>query len=356
MIHDILRRSALAAALAGLTLISACSDSTVDPGESNKFSTVLSDISKKVILPTYADLDEHAGELQEAVEALVASPTESTLAAAREAWRHARSPWEQSEGFLFGPVDTEGIDPSIDSWPVNYVDLDAVLNGSAALTKEYIDGLEGTLKGFHTIEYLLFGQGGTRKAADLTPRQLEYLTGVTASFKGATAELYDSWNPAGENFVAQLADAGKSGSSYISQQEALQELVDGMIGICDEVAKGKINDPYSQGDRTLEESQFSNNSNTDFQDNIRSVKNVYLGAFHGNSGAGLTTIVAERNAALDTRVKSEIDAAIAAIGQMTPNFGEAITNNKPKVDAALEAINTLMETLDGELRPLIQGL
>ena len=52
----------------------------------------------------------------------------------------ARIPWEQSEGF-FGPVDSKGIDPSIDS-TVNVEDLNAVLNSKDSLTKEYVDLLK----------------------------------------------------------------------------------------------------------------------------------------------------------------------------------------------------------------------
>ena len=54
------------------------------------------------------------------------------------AWVAARVPWEQSEGFLFGPVDTFGYDPAMDSWPVNRTDLDAVLASGQAFTPEYI--------------------------------------------------------------------------------------------------------------------------------------------------------------------------------------------------------------------------
>jgi uncharacterized iron-regulated protein len=90
-------------------------------------------------------------------------PTEANLANVRQAWREARVPWEKSEGFLFGPVDQQGIDPSIDSWPVNETDLDAVLESGQTLTKSYIDGLDGTLKGFHTIEYLLFGTSSNKQ-------------------------------------------------------------------------------------------------------------------------------------------------------------------------------------------------
>lgn len=331
--------------------IVACGDSTTEPVDTDeqKTSAVLNDITYKVILPTYTELDQKAQVLADAVAALQSGITDAKLETARQAWREARRPWEQSEGFLFGPVDTKGIDPSIDSWPVNKVDLDAVLASNATLTKEYIDGLEGTLKGFHTIEYLIFGTGETKPASAMTPREIEYLVAVTQSFKGATAQLRQSWETTGDNFAAQLANAGGSSTIYTSQRSALEDIVGGMAGICDEVANGKINDPFTQQDRTLEESQFSNNSNADFQDNIRSVKNLYLGTYGTNSGKGVSELVAAKNSTLDARVRTEIDAAITAIGAMQPSFGEAIFNNKAAVEAAQTAVRKLQATFDNEV-------
>ena len=37
-------------------------------------------------------------------------------------WITAREPWETSEAFLFGPVADKGLDPNMDSWPL---DVDA---------------------------------------------------------------------------------------------------------------------------------------------------------------------------------------------------------------------------------------
>lgn len=353
---------ALALPLAAGTLLVACKDepttqpvSTVSTG---LIDTVLRTASTEVILATYADLNANAGQLSTAVAALQAAPSATTLEAARTAWRNTRRPWEQSEGFLFGPVDEQGIDPSIDDWPVNYIDLDNVMSSSATLNKEYVDGLETTLKGFHTIEYLLFGNNSAKTINDFTPRQFEYLTAVTQSFRAKTLQLYNAWAPSGMNFADTIAQAGASfNTRYTSRSQALQELVNGAAGICNEVANGKIADPFTLQDRTKEESQFSNNSNADFADNIRSVRNIYLGVYNGaGSGRGLQAIVAARNPELDARLRSEIDAAIAAIENMTPSFGVAIFSNKSAVEAAQAAILKAKLTLESEVLPLVQAL
>jgi uncharacterized iron-regulated protein len=334
-----------------------CGDSTVDPDDRlSEMAPIIEEVAENVILSTYVDLHEKSMDLIAAVDALAQNPTEENLSAARQAWRAARRPWEQSEAFIFGPVDSEGIDPSIDLWPVNHVDLDGVLASSVSLTTSYIDGLEGTLKGFHTIEYLLFGVDGTKTAASITPRELEYLTAVTQSFEGATRRLKEAWEPSGGNFVANFSNAGESGSIYLTRKDALQELVAGMIGIADEVTNAKINDPFTQQNRTLEESQFSDNSVADFQDNIRSIRNIYLGEYDGVDGKGISDVVVALDSALDARTRQEIDAAISAIGAMTPSFGEAIVSNRSSVEAAQGAIQTLKATLESDVLPLILDL
>jgi uncharacterized iron-regulated protein len=355
------RRSAvrLRSALIGIVgfVASACGDSDGGPGPAPSFDAgpLLENVALDVVTATYQDLDAEAADLVAAVGALASSRSEADLAAARTAWRATRVPWERSEGFLFGPVSVEGLDPALDSWPVNVVDLQGVLASPSALTKDFIDGLEGTLKGFHTIEYLLFGEDGLKAASDLTDRELEYLQATTESLKGATATLSAAWSPSGENFAANLIDAGESGSVYVSRRAAVQELLNGMITIADEVGNGKINDPFSQQDVTLEESRFSNNSKNDFQDNIRSLRSVYTGDYT-SAGPGLDELVSSEDPALDARLKSEIDAAIAAIAAIPGDFGSAIFAAPAAVETAQRAVRQVQQTLEQDVTPLVEGV
>jgi uncharacterized iron-regulated protein len=73
------------------------------------------------------------------------------------AWKDVRSTWEQSEAFLFGPVATNNIDPSTDTWPVDYNALDSLSNTGNAFTQSYLNTLGDELKGYHPSEYLLWG-------------------------------------------------------------------------------------------------------------------------------------------------------------------------------------------------------
>ncbi len=323
-------------------------------GEAFEAGTMLNDFSNTVVLATYTALDNKAGELLAAVKALEASTTQANLEKAQQAWKETRKPWEQSEAFLFGPVDTQGLDPALDSWPVDHVNLQSVLDSNDALTVDFVSGLEDTQKGFHTIEFLLFREGNQRKASDITTRELAYLVSTTENLKASTSQLRLAWAPEGDNFSSAVAQAGAGSAVYPSQSAAVQEMVNGMITIADEVANGKISDPYNESDTTLVESQFSFNSISDFQDNLRGIQNVYMGKFM-NDGQGLNEFVNSKDSELDSRFQAEVQAAIDTIGAIPDPFRDSITANRGAVQAAIDAVSKVQRTLEQDILPLVQA-
>ncbi len=348
----------LCCALLTLSLIVGCdnNDDTDEPatGEAFDASPMLSDFANTVVLATYTDLDSKAGALLAAVKTLETAPTQANLEKAQQAWKATRTPWEKSEAFLFGPVDTQGLDPALDTWPVNQVDLQAILDGKDDLTVDYVGRLDDEKKGFHTIEFLLFREGNQRKASDITERELEYLVSATENLKASTEQLKLAWAPTGENFSNTVATAGKEGNSvYTSQSAGVQEIINGMDVIADEVGTGKIADPYKEKDTTLVESQFSFNSIADFQDNIRGIQNVYMGKFV-QDGVGLNEFVSSKDAELDTRFQTEVQAAIDAIGAIPNPFRDAITTGRPSVQAAIDAVLKVQQTIRQDILPLVE--
>ena len=125
----------------------------------------------KVALPTYKDLAAKNKALLTAVQALQKSPSNATFEAACEAWLASRQPWETSEAFLFGPVSELGLDPNMDSWPLDQDGIVQVMKeqkwSSFQWTGDYDEENEAieaaqSLRGFHTLEYLLFKDGKAR--------------------------------------------------------------------------------------------------------------------------------------------------------------------------------------------------
>jgi putative iron-regulated protein len=173
--------------------------------------------------------------------------------------------------------------------------------------------------------------------------------------------LATSWTESADGaqaYRAVFTTAGEDGNTaYPSLSSAAQEILVGMSGICDEVANGKIADPFDARDPNLVESQFSFNSLEDFSDNMRGVLNAYTGTFPaaGTSGRGLTVLVAERDAALDARFRGEIQTAIDALGAIPSPFRDAIQDeaNDDAIVAAQEAIRAIQDTIDGDLTQLV---
>ncbi|EXF43268.1 iron-regulated protein A [Pseudomonas sp. BAY1663] len=155
----------------------------------------------KAVVSHYADLalavfsDAHATavELQQAVDALLATPSEQTLQAAKQAWLAARVPYMQSEVFRFGNAVVDDWEGQLNAWPldeglIDYVEGDyqhalgnpgatanIIANTELQIGEDKIDvsqisgellaslnelaGSEANVAtGYHAIEFLLWGQ------------------------------------------------------------------------------------------------------------------------------------------------------------------------------------------------------
>ncbi|WP_454801216.1 imelysin family protein [Mucilaginibacter phyllosphaerae] len=310
---------------------------------------VLTNIANNVCTVSYEDMYAKALELQTAVTALNKTSTDANLATAREKWKAMRTTWEQSEAWLFGPVDSESIDPRIDTWPVEFNSLDAILNGTDNLNEAYVDGLEESLKGFHPIEYLLWGQNGNKTGAQLKDREKEFLAGLTQNLVKLSKEARDQWTG---GYKDQLAKAGNGSTAFTTQQAAFVQIADAMAGIAGEVGDAKMKEPFDAQNPNLEESPFAKNSITDFTNNIQGVLAIYQGRFT-TDGKGLEDIVRANNLSLDAEIKSKHAAAIAALQAIDKPFGEAIISEQSKVQNAMTKVGELATVIDEKLKPFL---
>jgi putative iron-regulated protein len=336
-----------------LTLLSlSCSKKsntdTTDTVETRK--AILLNISTSVCTASYEDMYAKTQELQAAVTALNTTTTDANLATARTKWKAIRTTWEQSEAWLFGPVEANNIDPRIDTWPVDFNALETILSGSATLNDAYIDGLDESLKGFHPIEYILWGQNGAKAAAAFTPREKEFLAALTQNLVKLSKEVRDTWTTGG--YEAQLSTAGSGSAEFTTQQAAFVQISDAMAGICEEVANSKLKEPFDAQDPKLEESPFAKNSIIDFTNNIQGVLAIYQGRFTSD-GQGVEDLVRAHNLSLDAEIKSKHAAAIASLNAITIPFGEAILTQQSKVQNAMDKVNELNVVIDEKLKPFI---
>lgn len=337
-----------------VTLI-ACHKASNTPTTDSDFVTiekqVLTDFTNNAALSGYLKLSIAATGLNTAIQALESTPTETNLTAAKNAWKAMREVWEQCEGFLFGPVEDNDYDPNMDTWPTDYTQMDSLLASSNPLEVSDIQGFTLSLRGYHPIEYIIFGDHGSRKAVDITARQKKYMASLSTDLSNTCNDLYLSWSSAPINFAQQVITAGDGSLKYAARQDAFMAMAGGMIDICGEVGEGKMKEPYDAQDPQLVESPYSGNSLIDFKNNIIGAQNVYLGL---NGSKGIKDLVAAKNKALDNKIQGLFTAAINSFANITVDFEAAIISQRVQSRQTMAAIVSLKEALENELVPFIQ--
>jgi len=353
--NKFLKSAALIAASILLTVnFSSCNkdpqDNTEEPNKATK-EAVVKQYLNHTVYPTYASLANEAQNLVERLEALKANPTQANVDAAAATFLEARHWWEMSEAFLFGAASDFGIDPHIDSWPL---DEDAFNNllGSPNMIAALANDEDGTvageqlgnaLLGFHGIEYILFREGRPRNVDEINDDMLTYVVAVSRDLRNRCFQLEVSWNADApqdhqdlmeelelnttvngrdSTYGENMLQSGQAGSTYATLTNALEAIADGCIDIADEVGTSKIGKPHTGEDVTYVESPYSQKSIKDFYDNMTSVKNAYMGGMEGqrDESMSLHTYIKEYNAELDAKAVEAIDNALTKINAMKAPF------------------------------------
>lgn len=361
-------------------LVSSCSDNDEPNPEdiSQKEQTLQAATAAYVnhtVLPTYSAMADAAIRMRDLCHTIqekhgTGSLTTNDIKAAGDAWKEARKNWELSEAFLFGPAANHNIDPHIDSWPLDKAAMDNLLvqirNGNQWSLEN--NGGYGLI-GFHAVEYMLFELSEDENTSlvhstNYTPEELEYLVAVAddlcqqcvcleacwAGTENVSKEKQQILEEAeldyGENYGWEMMNAGQAGSRFKTYQEAAEEIIQGCIDIADEVGNTKIGRPHigsSQEDKNYIESPYSLNSIEDFADNIRSIKNAYLGSKSGD--ASVSDYIKTISPETDTAVRNAIENAISAIEAVPEPFAKNATGTL--AEAAMKAAgNTLVEALE----------
>ena len=313
----------------------------------------------------YGDSLTTAQALSVAVDALIAAPSEQTLADARTAWLAARVPYQQTEVYRFGNAIVDDWEGNVNAWPLDeglmdYVDVGyggptdenelAVLNvvanpvlmiGGVEVDASVItpDLIANTLnnadevgsnvaRGYHAIEFFLWGQdlNGTGPGAGERPftdyiqgdgctngncdRRVQYLRAATDLLVTDLSEMTANWAEAGPARATLMADdtAGISAiltgmGSLAYGEQAGQRMRLGLL----------LNDPEEEHDC------FSDNThNSHFYDGL-GMQNIYLGRYvriDGSvvEGASLSNLVAASDAALDAEMLGKLTVTMDALG------------------------------------------
>lgn len=372
-------------AIMGLFTTTSCSSSDDEKKNDNEVSiqdseydAIINQYVDAVVLPTYNDLKAKNTALYNSVVAFGNNPSDANFQAVCNAWLTAREPWESSEAFLFGPVADYGLDPNMDSWPL---DQEAIVNllqsqqwNEMEWTGDYDEDDEAiaaaqNVRGFHTLEFLAFKNGKARTLTD-TAEDGEAANAVYnesnatawAQYMRNTAQLLvddvtllcDSWN---NGYATSFKS--HNGGDFTSGLSCIEQIIDGCIDIAGEVGDAKIGEPYDLyvSGKTTEalyavESWYSWHSRDDYTNNIYSIRNAYYGSRDGSINTNsISTLMKKYNADLDTKVKNAIANAASAIQAIPQPFRNNI--NSREAATAMEACSALSDVLENELKPFL---
>ena len=365
--YQSLRGLLCGAALAG-TLAAAGAQAAVEP---KAVTRVYSDIA----LAGYEDSLATARTLRQAVDVLVAQPSEQTLKAARDAWIAARVPYQQTEAFRFGNPVVDDWEGRVNAWPLDegmldYVDasygtendanayyvVNLIANSrisvggkaidASRITPELLsdvlheaDGNEANVAtGYHAIEFMLWGQdlNGTGPApADRKGTPQERHSGNRPHTD------FDTRNCTGGNcdrrveFLKAVSDLlvtdletmvgnWKAGGAARKHLEAdpkagLNAMLTGLGSLSyGELAGERMKLGLILGDPEEEHDCFSDNTHNSHFYNQIGIRNVYTGAYtrvDGQTvqGASLSDLVKSRDAKLDAEVRARLQDTVQAM-------------------------------------------
>ena len=388
----------LAVVALGALLASCNKDKPAENGlteNQKKMASVVENYVPNVVYGTYKALADETENLYNALDAAsqkgVSALTQSDIDAICATFLNARKYWEQSEAFLYGPATTFGIDPHIDTWPLDVEALATALSNAdqvAMLEGEDGIGYAGAklgqeLLGFHGIEFIIFREGKNRTVAALQSKEtdeafakynvtgeqeLVYATAVAGDLRDNCYRLYASWNPDAEKkytdrmeeieaeteingkvYGANILGAAKLGSSFETWEEVLSTiLVGGCSNICAEVADVKMGNAHSGEDINYIESPYSEKSFQDFIDNILSIQYTLYGGRDASAPAAnsILTLLKDLGYADASAIQTKLDAAVKALKDCQSKGAFVKIYADSSVQTAMDAVSDLDDELN----------
>jgi len=368
----------------------------------------LNEEAAQAVVSHYADMahaifsDAHttALKLQEAIDALLADPTDETLQSAKDAWLAARVPYMQTEVFRFGNPVVDEWEGQVNAWPldegmIDYVEGDyqhalgnpgatanIIANQQLQIGEDSIDVSEITgellaslnelagseanvATGYHAIEFLLWGQdlngtdagAGTRPVSDYLEgegctgdncdRRRAYLKAATDLLVSDLEEMVGEWAPGtADNYRASLEGE--------SAENGLRKMFFGMGSLSlGELAGERMKVALEANSPEDEHDCFSDNTHNSHYFNARGIRNVYLGEYlraDGStlSGPSLASLVDGIDPEVSSTLKTDLETTDAKLQVLVVSAenGEAFdqliapdnSEGQDKVRAAIAAL------------------
>lgn len=362
----------------------------------------------------YQDSLTTAEALDKAIDALIATPSEANLKAARTAWIKARVPYQQSEVYRFGNPIVDEWEGKVNAWPldeglIDYVDssygtesdenelytANIIANKEITVGGEKVDASKITpdlirslaeageveanvTTGYHAIEFLLWGQdlNGTGPGAGNRPytdydtknctggncdRRADYLKAASTLLVADLREMAANWAADGEATKAVEADPKKgltailTGMGSLSYGELAGERM--KLGLL-------LHDPEEEHDC------FSDNTYNSHLNDAIGIASAYTGEYtrvDGTkmTGPSLSQLVAASDKKLDDEMKAKLNKTLDAMHAMEKRaqtveaydqmIGEGNKEGNATVQAAIDGLLDQTKTVERVIAALDLG-
>ena len=345
-----------------------------------------------VIYKIYGNLADASEVLYNKLAQMKASETytQAQIDGVCATFLEARKWWEQSEAFLYGAATAYGIDPHIDSWPLDKDKLAKSLSNPETIADLDADGagavdeVGAASLGFHGIEFIFFRDGNNRTAAALNgveddesfagrnvtgKSEIIFATAVAEDLRNYCFELQASWDPdcpadrvkmveedlelntrmdSGLTYGENLLNTGKAGSTYRNWPEAVSSiLIAGCSNISNEVANTKIGTAHYISSESYDpnyiESPYSQKSYQDFKDNILSIQYSLYGAQGATQAAdaSIASFLSKNNWLKTNELRLALEAAVKSLDDAMAKGAFVDDPTSPEAETCIKKINTL---------------
>ncbi|HEY9034009.1 MAG TPA: imelysin family protein [Pseudomonadales bacterium] len=280
----------------------------------------------------YQDSLSSAEALQSAVDTFLANPTAGNLQAARDAYKTARKPYQQTEIMRWdtaitngqdlaadgGPESVDAWEGQVNAWPLDETLIESIIAGNEPITAQLLidnfekDGNEANVTtGIHAIEFMLWdqdqsgpGRGPGQRShnefasnascaidnSSLECRNAAYLKAATDLLVDDLRAMAAEWSETAENTQGTLA------YNFLNSNQALDQIAQALASMgVGELGGARLsaglwrpNLPgigYVDGDLEEEHDCFSDLSHVALYYNFQGLLNAFYGSYQRLDGS-----------------------------------------------------------------------
>ncbi|MCB1138051.1 MAG: imelysin family protein [Leptospiraceae bacterium] len=346
----------------------------VAAGESSN-QEILENIGQKLIPAAYLDVLNASVSLEQAATTFQASPGTANLQVLRDRWLATAKKIKEVEGVYFGPSGSLFLDANLDPGMRGYsvcnrtsdcaTSVDSIIAGASTISTTSVGNQGVGVRGITAIEYLIFDDGSgnsslSNVSAALTGRRLQYLVAACGDLVNTAGQLYNNWDPAGQNFGRQIARAGAGSNVYSRQLDAISAIISALLTISENLQDTKIGFPAGlsakSGGTTHPDSveyPYSNASLEAIEASVLALRLIYTGSEDPEErAAGLDDLVAAQNPDLNEDIKNQIEKVLERVSEIRNASGTlraAIAGNPASVTSLHNEVRNLRILLATDL-------